>query len=117
MLNLWATWCAPCIAELPSLDALAGKLAGQGVKVLALSSDHGGAAAVRRFYQQHEIKTLAILLDPQGAAMRAFGVNGIPVTFLLDQAGLERGRVDGSEDWGTTAMVDRVTKLLKSPAS
>ena len=116
VLNLWATWCAPCVAELPSLDALAGKLAGQGVVVLALSSDHGGAAAVRRFYQEHGIKTLAILLDPQGAAMRALGVNGIPATFLLDEKGLERARQEGGENWVSPAIVARVTTLLKPPA-
>jgi len=113
VLNLWATWCAPCVAELPSLDALAGKLAGQGVVVLALSSDHGGAAAVRRFYQEHGIKTLPILLDPQGTAMRAFGLNGIPATFLLDAEGQERAREEGGEDWAKSGMVERITTLLK----
>ena len=114
VLNLWATWCAPCIAELPSLDTLAGKLAGQGVAVLPLSSDRGGASAVQRFYQQHGITKLPVLLDPQGAAMRAFGVTGIPATFLLDRKGLECAYVEGDEDWGAQAAVDRVFHLVGS---
>lgn len=114
VLNLWATWCAPCIAELPSLDTLAGKLAGQGVVVLPLSSDHGGVAAVRQFYQQHGITKLPILLDPQGAAMRAFGVTGIPATFLLNRRGLECAFVAGDEDWGSPAAVAQVAHLVGS---
>lgn len=114
VVNLWATWCAPCIAELPSLDTLAGKLAGQGVVVLPLSSDRGGAAAVQHFYQQHGITKLPILLDPQGAAMRAFGVTGIPATFLVDRKGLECAYVEGDEDWGAPAAIDRVFHLVGS---
>ncbi len=114
VLNLWATWCSPCIAELPSLDTLAGKLAGQGVAVLPLSSDRGGASAVQRFYEQHGITNLPVLLDPQGAAMRAFGVTGIPATFLLDRNGLECAYVEGDEDWGAQATVARVFHLIGS---
>lgn len=111
VLNFWATWCAPCVAELPSLGALAGKLAAQRVVVLPLSSDHGGAAAVRRFYQAHNIKDLPILLDPQGDAMRAMGISGIPVTFIIDRKGLERASTAGSEDWGTDAAAARVREI------
>ena len=64
VLNLWATWCAPCVAELPSLAVLAGKLGSERVVVLPLSSDRGGATAVRQFYQAHGIRNLPILLDP-----------------------------------------------------
>ena len=114
VLNLWATWCAPCVAELPSLDMLAAKLVGQGMAVLALSSDHGGAAAVRQFYRAHAIRTLPILLDPEGAAMHAFGASGIPVTYVLDRNGLERGYVEGGENWGTDAAIARLRRLLGS---
>lgn len=114
VLNLWATWCAPCVAELPSLDILAGKLAGQQVAVLPLSSDRGGAPAVRRFYEQHGITKLPVLLDPQGAAMRAFGVAGIPATFLVDRRGMERAHVEGDQNWGSQAAIARVLGLVGS---
>jgi thiol-disulfide isomerase/thioredoxin len=112
VLNLWATWCAPCVAELPSLASLAEKLAADHVVALPLSSDHGGAAAVRQFYQTHGIENLPILLDPQGDAMRAMGVDGIPATFLIDRKGMERASVAGGEDWGSDAAVARVRQLI-----
>ena len=112
VLNLWATWCAPCVAELPSLAVLAKTLADRKVKVLPLSSDHGGAAAVTAFYQQHAITGLPVLLDPQGAALRALGAQGIPTTFIIDRKGLERGQIAGGSDWGSEAAVQRVLQLV-----
>ncbi len=112
VLNLWATWCPPCVAELPSLGVLAGKLAAQRIVVLPLSSDHGGATSVRQFYQTHNIKDLPILLDPQGNAMRALGVSGIPMTFIIDRKGLQRASIAGGEDWGTDGAIARVRALV-----
>jgi thiol-disulfide isomerase/thioredoxin len=111
VLNLWATWCAPCIAEMPSLDQLAGAITGRGVVVLPLSSDHGGAATVQKFYQQHAITRLPVLLDPAGNATRALGVSGIPVTFIIDRKGMERARAEGNENWNSDAAVQRVLQL------
>lgn len=111
VVNLWATWCPPCTAELPSLDALAGRLAGQPIKVLALSSDHGGAEAVRKFYQQHGIKNLQVLLDPQGQAMQTLKARGLPTTYIIDAHGVTQAYAEGAEDWGTGAAVKRVTEL------
>lgn len=112
VLNLWATWCAPCKQELPLLDALAGKLVGQRMKVLALSSDHGGATVVQAYYKQHGIKNLQVLLDPEGQAVQAFKAPGIPTTYIIDGRGLERAYAEGSENWGTDAAVKRVEALV-----
>jgi thiol-disulfide isomerase/thioredoxin len=112
VLNLWATWCPPCVAELPSLGVLASKLAKERIFVLPLSSDRGGAATVRQFYQTHNVKNLPILLDPQGNAMRGLGVSGIPTTFIIDRKGLERASAAGAEDWGSDAAVARVRQLV-----
>jgi len=114
VLNLWATWCAPCVAELPSLAVLAGKLAAQRIVVLPLSSDRGGAAAVSQFYRAHNIKNLPILLDPEGNAMHALGVSGIPVTFVIDRKGLERASAAGGGDWGSDAAIARVRQLVEA---
>lgn len=114
VVNLWATWCAPCTAELPSLDALAGKLAKHPIKVLALSSDHGGAPVVRKFYEQHGIKNLAVLLDPQGRALEAFKARGVPTTFIIDAHGIEQAYAEGNQNWDTDAAVMRVKKLASS---
>lgn len=112
VLNLWATWCAPCTAELPSLDALAGKLNDKKMKVLAVSSDRGGATTVQAFYKQHGIKNLQVLLDPQGELMHAFKARGIPTTFIIDERGIERAYAEGSENWDTKAAIERIEALI-----
>ena len=66
VINLWATWCVPCVAEMPSLAALSKTLAPDDIAVLPLSSDRGGATIVEAFYEEHGIIGLPVLLDPEG---------------------------------------------------
>ena len=112
VLNLWATWCAPCVAELPSLAALSRAVAGEKIAVLALSSDRGGAAAVERFYAAHRITGLGVLLDPEGAAMGILGARGIPTTYLIGPDGRERGWIEGAQDWAAPAAIAQVKALI-----
>lgn len=111
VINLWATWCAPCVAEMPSLAALSKAVAPHNVVVLPLSSDQGAAAAVTAFFQQHGITGLPVLLDPDGDAERAFNVPGIPTSVIVDKAGIVQARMEGSADWSTTAAVALVRNL------
>ena len=111
VLNLWATWCGPCVAELPTMDKLAATLAPDGIVVLPVSSDIGGAAAVRAFYDSHDIQNLPILLDPGGSITQAWQVPGIPVTVIFDRAGHPRARLVGGADWGTAEVADHVRAL------
>ena len=115
VLNLWATWCVPCVAEMPALDALARLVAGDRVAVLALSSDRGGAAPVERFYREKGIRTLPILLDPRGDAARALSARGIPTTLLIDRAGKERGRLEGAADWASADSAGVIRQLIGQP--
>jgi thiol-disulfide isomerase/thioredoxin len=121
VLNLWATWCGPCVAEMPTLDALAVAVAADAIVVLPLSSDAGGAASVRAFFDGHDIDHLPVLLDPGGAVTQAWQVPGIPVTVIFDRAGHPRARLVGGADWSTPAAVARVKALCgpdlsKTPA-
>jgi thiol-disulfide isomerase/thioredoxin len=111
VLNLWATWCGPCVAELPTLDTLAGAVAGNDIVVLPVSSDAGGAASVRSFYDSHDIAHLPVLLDPGGAITDAWQVPGIPVTVIFDRSGHPRARLVGAADWSTPDAVARVKAL------
>jgi len=111
VINLWATWCAPCVAEMPSLAALSKTLAPDDIAVLPLSSDHGGADAVRAFFQQHSIAGLPVLLDPHGAAAHACHARGIPTSLVIDTKGRERARLEGSADWSTAPAARLVRKL------
>ena len=96
VLNLWATWCIPCVAELPELD----RLAASGVVVLAVSADRGGAATVRPFAASHHLDHLTVLLDPGNAAVGALGVAGFPTTLLIGADGRLRGTMEGPAAWG-----------------
>lgn len=99
VLNFWATWCAPCVEEMPALDALHADVAGDGIAVLAVSSDLGGAEAVRTFYDKQGIEHLAVLTDPRSRMGQSFGVFGLPTTLLINAEGREVGRVLGAAEW------------------
>ena len=111
VLNLWATWCVPCVAEMPALDAMAAKLAGEGIVVVPLSSDRGGAAAVRKFYAAHQIAHLGIWLDHLGLAARGLGARGLPTTLIIDREGRERGRLEGGIAWATEEALAKIRAL------
>ena len=112
VINLWATWCVPCVAEMPALAVLSKTLAPDDIAVLPLSSDRGGAALVRAFFQGHGITGLPVLLDPKGAAAHAWHARGIPTSFIIDRKGRERARLEGSADWSTPAAAAAVRKLV-----
>ncbi|MBN8902066.1 MAG: TlpA family protein disulfide reductase, partial [Rhodospirillales bacterium] len=76
VVKLWATWCAPCVAEMPALAALSKTLAPDDIAVLPLSSDRGGAPVVQAWFQDREIAGLPVLLDPKGALARAWKARG-----------------------------------------
>ncbi len=112
LINMWATWCVPCVAEMPALQSLARKAAAAGILVLPLSSDRGGLAVVRKFYASHGIDGLPIWLDPKGEAARAWGARGLPTTFIIDRKGLERGKLEGAIDWAADATLKAITALV-----
>jgi thiol-disulfide isomerase/thioredoxin len=99
VLNLWATWCAPCRREMPSLDRLQAALGEDGLTVIALSLDRGDVAKVRAFFEELEIANLAIYQDPQARAGRELGAPGLPTTIVIDRAGREVGRLLGPAEW------------------
>lgn len=102
LLNLWATWCAPCVREMPTLDALAVREAGK-LQVLTVSQDLDGAAKVTPFFQKAGFKALQPYLDTDVALSTGYGVN-LPTTILYDSQGREVWRVSGDTDWaGDTA--------------
>lgn len=111
VLNLWATWCVPCVAEMPALDALAGRLEGSGIVIVPVSSDRGAAAVVRRFYAAHAIAHLGIWLDPKGLAARGWGARGLPTTLIIDRQGREQARLEGGIAWNSDAALAEIRRL------
>lgn len=112
LLNLWATWCAPCRHEMPALDRLQEKLGGRDFQVVALSVDRGGLAAVRRFYEQVGVRSLSVYVDAPGTALRQTGATGLPTTLLIDRNGREIRRFIGPAEWDGPAMVDLVQNAV-----
>jgi thiol-disulfide isomerase/thioredoxin len=99
VLNFWATWCAPCREEMPSLDALQKHFNGQPLKVVALSTDRGSADKPKKFLKELNITELAFFHDPKSQAARDTGLFGLPTTLLLDMQGREIGRLAGEAVW------------------
>ena len=95
LLNIWATWCAPCRREMPTLDRLQATLGGPDFQVVALSIDRQGLPVVQEFYDDLGLETLGLYVDETGGAQRALSVLGIPTTLLLDREGDEIGRLLG----------------------
>lgn len=111
VLNIWATWCAPCIKELPSLDRLAGKLDARKAFVMAVSQDKGGAAIAKPFLDKIGIKNLPSYADPSGALWRAMGIRGLPTTFIISEKGAIVGRVEGVLEWDSPEIIQFATSL------
>ena len=111
VMNLWATWCAPCLAELPALDRLHRALSRAGLVVLAVSVDEG-AADVATFMKERGL-TLEVLRDPAGRAVaRALHVDAYPTTFVIDATGRLRERYLGIADWDLPESLDHFRALL-----
>ncbi len=101
LLNLWATWCAPCVVEMPLLDDLAGEMEGK-VAVMTVSEDLEGANAVTPFFAEKGYRNLPQWMDPNNDLAFAFGGGGVlPLTIMYDAQGKELWRVIGAYDWSS----------------
>ncbi len=117
VINLWATWCPPCVAEMPALDRLAAALARENIDILPLSSDRGGAPVVQAFYERTQVRNLGVWLDPRGAAARALGARGLPTTVIVDRGGRERARLEGDAAWDAPEFLALIRRLTaRGPA-
>ena len=97
LVNLWATWCAPCVAEMPTLDALAAKN-GETMRVIAVAQDLKGAEVVDPWFQKAGLKALQPYLDPENGLLDAAN-SALPTSIYYDAEGHEIWRVIGAIDW------------------
>jgi len=116
VVNLWATWCMPCLKEMPSLDRLQVQLDDKLI-VAAVSEDRGGAQRVGPFVAAMGLQKLKIYLDPQSDVAHAFNVRGLPTSIVIDAKGRVVGRVQGAAEWDSEAMLAVLKPLLESGTS
>ena len=106
VLNLWATWCAPCRHEMPSLDRLQAEHGkGNDLEVVALSLDRGNSEKITLFFEEVGVAHLDIYRDPTAQASRALLAPGLPTTVVIDRQGREIGRVLGPAEWDGEATI------------
>jgi thiol-disulfide isomerase/thioredoxin len=97
VLNFWATWCAPCRHEMPSLDRL--QVAMPEIAVVPVATGRNAVTGIERFFEEAGVKALPILRDPKSDLARAMGVLGLPVTVILNPEGQEVARLIGDAEW------------------
>ncbi|MEO6153675.1 MAG: TlpA disulfide reductase family protein [Croceibacterium sp.] len=113
LVNLWATWCAPCVVEMPLLDTLAGELAGK-LAVVTVSEDFSGGEVVTPFFARKGYRNLPQWLDPGNALAMAYGGGtALPLTVLYDRDGKEVWRVMGGYDWASGEARRDISEALK----
>jgi thiol-disulfide isomerase/thioredoxin len=111
IVNLWATWCQPCLKEMPSLERLQQRFAAK-LTVAAISEDRGGTQTVTPFIAKLKLGDLELYLDPQSDVAHAFKVPGLPTSIVIDAAGQVVGKVEGAAEWDSPEMVGIITPLL-----
>lgn len=114
LLNIWATWCPPCRAELPSLERLQRELGSADFQVVALSTDTGRDAAVQRLYRELGLDDSGIFIDETGSVTGALGIFGMPTTLLIDPERNEIGRKIGPAVWDSPAAVEFFRNEIES---
>lgn len=111
LLNVWATWCQPCRVEMPGIQHLHEQLGPEGLKVVAISIDEGGADAVREFAREYGL-TFDILHDPSRAIERIYQTTGVPESFVLNREGRIVKKVIGAAEWDSAVNRDLIRRLL-----
>ncbi len=113
VLNFWATWCAPCVKEMPSLDRLQTEFDPDHVSVVAVAAGRNPVPKVEKFLQDNGIHALTILYDKDTRLSRAMSVVSIPVTVLIDRNGREVARFIGDTEWDSEEAVQLIGLLAR----
>jgi len=113
LLNIWATWCAPCRREMPTLERLQAELSGPDFEVVALSIDRKGLPVVKEFYEELGLQELGMYVDASAKASRELSALGVPTTLLIDREGNELGRLAGPAEWDSREMVSFIRGYIE----
>jgi thiol-disulfide isomerase/thioredoxin len=114
LVNLWATWCAPCKIEMPGLNRLQGELGGSDFTVLPISLDLGGPDKPRQFLEANGLGSLGLYLSASAKLMQQFGAPGLPFTMLIDREGREIARLAGPAEWDSPEAIAIIREAMAS---
>jgi len=112
LVNVWATWCPPCVDEMPSMEKLYRELKGENFEILAVSIDALGEKAVAPFMKKYNLSFPA-LMDPDGTIKALYQTTGVPESFIINQEGILIEKVIGPKDWATPPVVGFFRNLLQ----
>ncbi|MEQ1697462.1 MAG: redoxin domain-containing protein [Hyphomicrobiaceae bacterium] len=113
LLNLWATWCAPCRKEMPALDRLQKELGGDAFEVVAISVDRQGAPASKKFLEETKTANLKLYVESTSRSVGTLKAAGLPTTILIDKEGREVGRLSGPAEWDSADAKRLIQASLK----
>ncbi len=108
LLHLWATWCAPCLVEMPALDRMAEALADTPLEVVAIAQEFSGPEKAKQFYAKQEMAHVPFYVDTKQRSMRMLGAKGLPTTILITPDGHGIARIEGAAAWDEQKMMDAV---------
>lgn len=112
MVHFWATWCPPCVEEIPTLEHVYRSFFGKDFEILAVSVDADDQNSVGSFAQQKHL-TMPILLNPDRSAAALYGTFRFPETYIIDRQGIVRTKIIGAMDWSRPEAVGIIAELLK----
>ena len=112
LVNIWATWCRPCVDEMPSMEKLYQILDKDDFEILAISIDALGADDVKPFMQKYNL-TFPVLLDPEGTIKPAYQVTGVPESFIINRQGVLAKKIIGAADWDSPEVVGFFRNLIQ----
>ena len=115
LMNFWATWCGPCVREMPSLERLHQKLGSRDFTVIALSEDRKGWEKITSFRQELGLTALPLFHDVGSKMMFGAKVRGLPTTILIGRDGRELGRLTGHAEWDSDEAVALMRYYLSKP--
>lgn len=115
-INVWATWCPPCVEEMPTIQKLYDRLHARGLQVLAVSIDALGKQVVAPFMQTRQL-SFPVLLDTQGMIERLYRTGGVPESFIVDKRGQLVEKIVGPRDWNHPNVIKMFERLLAVPMS
>jgi peroxiredoxin len=112
LLNIWATWCPPCVEEMPSMEKIYNELNDEGFEILAVSIDVSGTKAVIPFMEKHKL-TFPALIDSKGTTKLLYQTTGVPESFIIDKDGVIAEMVIGPRDWASPGIIEYIRSLIR----